>query len=198
MKPQPRVVQQKPTQILSPMLSSWRLPLFFARRYLFSRKRVGAINIISGISVAGVAVGTMALVIVLSVFNGFHDLVASFFTNFDPQIEVVPATGKTAPADAPQLDKIRHLQQVAVATDVVEDQALAVYGQQQRMVTVMGVDDNFQQLTHINDILYGDGTFLEVVETVEHTECHHESHRCHRHTNGADAADDVYGVCALL
>lgn len=134
-------------------------PFYIARRYVFSKKSTNAINVISAISVIGVAVATMALVIVLSVFNGFHDLVASFFTNFDPQIEVVPATGKTAPADAPQLDKIRHLQQVAVATDVVEDQALAVYGQQQRMVTVMGVDDNFQQLTHINDILYGDGSF---------------------------------------
>lgn len=133
-------------------------PFYIARRYVFSKKSTNAINVISAISVIGVAVATMALVIVLSVFNGFHDLVASFFTNFDPQIEVVPATGKTAPADAPQLDKIRHLQQVAVATDVVEDQALAVYGQQQRMVTVMGVDDNFQQLTHINDILYGDGS----------------------------------------
>ena len=59
------------------MLSSWRLPLFFARRYLFSRKRVGAINIISGISVAGVAFGTAALLCTLSVFNGFRDLIGT-------------------------------------------------------------------------------------------------------------------------
>lgn len=134
-------------------------PFYIARRYVFSKKSTNAINVISAISVVGVAVATMALVIVLSVFNGFHDLVASLFTNFDPQIELVPTAGKTAPADDPPLDKIRRMPQVAVATDVVEDQALAVYGQQQQMVTVMGVDDNFQQLTNIGDILYGDGEF---------------------------------------
>ena len=132
---------------------------YIARRYMFSKKSVGAINVISFISVAGVAVGTMALVIVLSVFNGFHDLVASLFTNFDPQIEVVPVKGKTINADAPELDRIRHLNFVDVATDVVEDQAIAVYGDRQRMVTVMGVDENFDQLTNISDILYGDGDF---------------------------------------
>ncbi|WP_293589186.1 FtsX-like permease family protein [Prevotella sp.] len=134
-------------------------PFFIARRYVFSKKSTNAINVISAISVVGVAVGTMALVIVLSVFNGFHDLVASFFTNFDPQIELVPTQGKTAPADDPVLDKIRKMPQVNVSTDVLEDQGLAVYGDRQQMVTVMGVDDNFTQLTNISDILYGDGEF---------------------------------------
>lgn len=134
-------------------------PFFIARRYVFSKKSTNAINVISAISVVGVAVGTMALVIVLSVFNGFHDLVASFFTNFDPQIELVPTQGKTAPADDPLLDKIRKMPQVNVSTDVLEDQGLAVYGDRQQMVTVMGVDDNFTQLTNISDILYGDGEF---------------------------------------
>ena len=134
-------------------------PFFIARRYVFSKKSTNAINVISAISVVGAAVGTMALVIVLSVFNGFHDLVASFFTNFDPQIELVPTQGKTAPADDPLLDKIRKMPQVSVHTDVLEDQGLAVYGDRQQMVTVMGVDDNFTQLTNISDILYGDGEF---------------------------------------
>lgn len=134
-------------------------PFFIARRYVFSKKSTNAINVISAISVVGVAVGTMALVIVLSVFNGFHDLVASFFTNFDPQIELVPMQGKTAPADDPLLDQIRKMPQVSVHTDVLEDQGLAVYGDRQQMVTVMGVDDNFTQLTNISDILYGDGEF---------------------------------------
>lgn len=134
-------------------------PFFIARRYVFSKKSTNAINVISAISVVGVAVGTMALVIVLSVFNGFHDLVASFFTNFDPQIELVPTQGKTAPADDPVLDQVRQMPQVSVHTDVLEDQGLAVYGDRQQMVTVMGVDDNFTQLTNIGDILYGDGEF---------------------------------------
>lgn len=134
-------------------------PFYIARRYLFSKKSTNAINVISVISVIGVAVATMALVIVLSVFNGFQDLVASFFTSFDPQLKVVPIEGKTAPADDPVLTRLRHLPQVEVATETVEDQALAMYNGRQAMVTVKGVDDNFEQLTHIDDILVGDGSF---------------------------------------
>ncbi|MBP3512235.1 MAG: FtsX-like permease family protein [Prevotella sp.] len=134
-------------------------PLYIARRYLFSKKSTHAINIISAISAVGVAVATMALVVTLSVFNGFHDLVASFFTTFDPQIKVVPATGKAAPADDPVLTKIRTLPQVEVATEVVEDMALAIYEGRQAMVTVKGVTDNFDSLTHIREILVGDGTY---------------------------------------
>lgn len=134
-------------------------PFYIARRYLFSKKSTHVINLISGISAVGVAVATMALVVTLSVFNGFHDLVATFLTAFDPQIQVVPTKGKTAPADDPVLQKIRTLPEVDVATESVEDQAMAVYKGKQAMVTVKGVDDNFDQLTHINDILYGDGEF---------------------------------------
>lgn len=132
---------------------------FVARHYLFSRKKTHAINVISIISVIGVAVATMALVIVLSVFNGFQDLMASFFTNFDPQLKVVPTEGKTRPADDPILTEIRKLPQVDVATETLEDQALAVYNGNQAMVMVKGVDDNFAELTHITDIVYGEGTF---------------------------------------
>ena len=134
-------------------------PFFIARRYLFSKKSTHVINVISSISVIGVAVATMALVIVLSVFNGFHDLVATLFTSFDPQLKVVPMEGKTAPADDPILTQIRMLPQVDVATETVEDQALAIYDDRQAMVRIKGVDDNFDQLTHINDILIGDGAF---------------------------------------
>lgn len=134
-------------------------PLFIARRYLFSKKSTHAINVISLISVIGVAVATMALVIVLSAFNGFHDLVATLFTNFDPQVEVTPAMGKSAPADDPILTRIRQMPEVAVATECVEDNALAVFQDKQAMVTIKGVDDNFKDLTHITDILYGDGEF---------------------------------------
>ena len=135
-------------------------PFYIARRYLFSKKSTHAINIISCISAVGVAVATMALVVTLSVFNGFHDLVASFFTSFDPQIELVPAEGKTAPADDPLLQKVRKLPEVDVASECVKDQALAIYKGKQTMVWVMGVDDNFERMSRIDDILYGDGTFL--------------------------------------
>ena len=129
-------------------------PFYIARRYLFSKKSTHAINIISAISAVGVAVATMALVVTLSVFNGFHDLVATFFTSFDPQIKVIPIKGKTAPADDPILTEIKQLPQVDVVTECVEDQALAIFRDRQKMVIVKGVEDNFGQLTHFNEILY--------------------------------------------
>ena len=134
-------------------------PFYIARRYLFSKKSTHAINIISAISVVGVAVATMALVVTLSVFNGFHDMVASLFTQMDPQIKVTPAKGKTAPADDPLLTQIRQLPEVDVATECLEDQALAVYGDRQLMVKLKGVGDNFDSLTHIREILLGDGSY---------------------------------------
>ena len=134
-------------------------PFFVARRYLFSKKSTHAITVISGISAVGVSVATMALVVTLSVFNGFHDLVASLFTNIDPQIKVTPVKGKSAPADDPILTKIRQLPQVEVATETVQDIALATYNGRQAMVVVKGVQDNFDSLTHIKDILMGNGTY---------------------------------------
>ena len=134
-------------------------PFYIARRYLFSKKSTHAINIISTISAVGVAVATMALVVTLSVFNGFHDLVASFFTTFDPQLKVVPVSGKTVAADDPTLKTICSLKQVEVATEIVEDMALATHNGRQAMVKIKGVEDNFDSLTHIREILEGDGEY---------------------------------------
>ena len=134
-------------------------PFYIARRYLFSKKSTNAINVISGISVVGVAVATMALVVTLSVFNGFHDMVASLFTQLDPQIKITPVKGKVVAADDSLLTRIRQLPQVDVATEVMEDQALAVYGERQAMIRLKGVEDNFDKLTHIREVLEGDGEF---------------------------------------
>lgn len=134
-------------------------PFYIARRYLFSKKSTHAINVISAISVIGVAVASMALVVTLSVFNGFHDMVANLFTQMDPQLKVTPVKGKTAPADDPILMKIRQLPEVEVATECLEDQALASYQDRQLMVKVKGVQDNFDSLTHIREILDGEGNF---------------------------------------
>ena len=134
-------------------------PFYIARRYLISKKSTNVINIISGISMLGVAVATTAMVVTLSVFNGFSDLVASLFTNFDPQLQVTPVEGKTAPADDPILTRIKELPQVEVHTECVEDQALALYNDRQAMITLKGVESNFDSLTRINRILQGDGRF---------------------------------------
>ena len=133
--------------------------LYIARRYLFSKKSHNAINIISGISVCGVALATLALVCTLSVFNGFHDLISGFFTHFDPDLKVAVVKGKTFEPDSLTLAALRSLPEVEVVSLTLEDNAMAKYKGQQVMVTIKGVDDNFQALTHIEEILYGSPEF---------------------------------------
>ncbi len=134
-------------------------PFFIARRYILSKKSTNAINVISGISVIGITIATMALVVVLSVFNGFQDLVSTLLTNFDPQLKITATTGKSMPMDDPLLQKARTLPEIQVATESVEDLVVAVYNGRQVMLTLKGVDDNFAELTKINDCLYGEGDF---------------------------------------
>lgn len=133
--------------------------LYIARRYLFSKKSHNAINIISGISVCGVALATLALVCTLSVFNGFHDLISGFFTHFDPDLKVEAVKGKTFDPDTSALATLRSLPEVEVVSLTLEDNAMAKYKGQQVMVTVKGVDDDFQALTHVEEILYGNPEF---------------------------------------
>ena len=153
----------KKESIFKKLLPSGRLgggfPFFIAKRYILSKKSTNAINIISGISVVGVAIATMALVVVLSVFNGFHDMVASMLTNFDPQLEIVPVKGKTIVCDDPIITKIKSLDDIEVSTECIEEMAMAVYNDKMMMVTMKGVEDSFSELTHIEDILYGRGDF---------------------------------------
>ena len=113
-------------------------PFYIARRYLFSRKSHHAINIISGISVMGVAIATMALVCTLSVFNGFQDLIASLFTAFDPQLRVSLVEGRSVKADDPVLMKLKASPLVDIYTPVMEDQALVVRDDHQYVVTIKG------------------------------------------------------------
>lgn len=134
-------------------------PFYIAKRYLFARKSHHAINIISIISVLGVAVATMALVCTLSVFNGFHSLVASLFTAFDPQLKVLPLEGKTFSMDAPAIQKAKKLDCIEAASFTLEDRALARYGNRQAMIVLKGVDDAFPLTTDIYRTLYGPGTF---------------------------------------
>lgn len=142
-------------------------PFYIARRYLFSRKSHHAINIISAISVCGVAVATMALVCTLSVFNGFQDLVASFFTAIDPQLKVMPAKGKTMAADDPRLAELKRYPGIRTYVETLEDHALVVNGEHQAMVTVKGVDDRFAQTADLSRILYGDGSFTLHADVLE-------------------------------
>lgn len=133
---------------------------YIARRYLFSRKSMGAINIISAVSVCGVTLATLALICTLSVFNGFHDLVESMFTHFDPELRVEAARGKTfVPSDS-LLSALRALPDIDVVSPTLEDQAMAQYRDRQTMVTVKGVGDDFLALTTFSDILIGEAPFM--------------------------------------
>lgn len=135
-------------------------PYYIARRYLFSKKSHNAINIISIISVCGVAFTTMALVCTLSVFNGFQDLVASFFTSFDPQLKITPVEGKVFYKDDPAIRQLRNDKDIALFSECLEDNALAIYRNRQVMVHIKGVGDQFSELTDIDKLLYGDGSFV--------------------------------------
>ena len=145
-----------------------RLELFMARRYLFAKKSHHAINIISGISVLGVAVATMAMVVTLSVFNGFQDLVADLFTAFDAELRVTPTDGQTVSAKDSSLLWLKKSDLVEVYTPVLEGQALAVQGKRQQVVTIKGVADNITQQGHIEDILYGEGAFCLHADVLEY------------------------------
>ena len=93
-------------------------PFYIARRYLFSKKSHNAITVISGISVCGVALATLALVCTLSVFNGFQDLVSNLFTAFDPELKIVPATGKVFDGQDKAITAIRKMPEVALVSVV--------------------------------------------------------------------------------
>ena len=143
-------------------------PFYIARRYLFSKKSHHAINIISGVSVCGVAIATAALICILSVFNGFEDMVSGLFTSFDPQLKVLPAEGKFMVADADELEALRNDKDVAVYTETLEDAALLMMNNRQAMATVKGVDDNFEELTSIDNILIGDGVFDLGIDVIDY------------------------------
>ncbi len=129
-------------------------PLFIARRYLFSHKKHSAINIISAISALGVAVATMALVVTLSVFNGFQDLVAGLFTDFDPQLKVEPAQGKNLSNPERVLELLAKDSDVEAVTPCMQDQAMIVMDGQQVVVTVKGVGSNWSRQANLEKIIY--------------------------------------------
>ena len=132
-------------------------PFFIARRYLLSKKSHNAINFISAISVCGVALATLALVCTLSVFNGFQDVVAKFFTAFDPELKITPAVGKVFNGQDEKLLQVREWPEVEVFNESLEDNAMVQYQGRQAMAVIKGVEDNFEKLTPIDSILFGRG-----------------------------------------
>lgn len=119
------------------------------------------------IAVAGVAVATMAMVIVMSVFNGFQGLVAELFTGFDPELRITPVAGNSIDLSSSRIKALADSKDVAVFTPVAEGQALVVAGDVQKVVMLKGVADNYTQQSDILNALYGDGEpelHLDVIE----------------------------------
>jgi lipoprotein-releasing system permease protein len=130
------------------------LSFYIAKRYLLGKKSQNAINIISGISILGVTIGTMALVIVLSVFNGFDSVVKSLFNSFDPDIKISAAEGKTFTSD-PDLNKaLKDLPGVLALSEVLEENVLLLYGDKQHIATIKGVDEHFREVSGLDSMVY--------------------------------------------
>ena len=140
-------------------LNSFKFPLFITRRYLKAKKSHSAINIISLISLFGVAVGTMALVVVLSVFNGFDNLIKSLFNSFDPDIKVTIVEGKSFVPDSAKYAQVKALPAIVEIAEVVEENALIQYGEKQYIATIKGVTNNFNIVSGI-DKKISEGKFL--------------------------------------
>ncbi len=128
-------------------------PLYIARRYLIAKKSHNIINVISVISVVGVMVGSGALIIVLSVFNGFEGLVLGLFNSFNPDLKVEATQGKSFTLSEEQLAKIRQVPGVAYVVETVEENALARFGDRQTIVMMKGVSDDFVKMTPLDDFM---------------------------------------------
>ncbi|MEB2783065.1 FtsX-like permease family protein [Algoriphagus persicinus] len=119
------------------------LSFFIASRYFRSKKKRNFITILSRIAMVGVAVGTMALVIVMSVFNGLEDLIRGIFASFDAELKIEAAVGKSFMTSEEWLDSIKNLEGVGILTEVIEDNALLDYNGNQMIGRIKGVSDNF-------------------------------------------------------
>ena len=143
------------------------LSFYIAQRYLFSKKSHNAINVISFVSVCGVAVATIALVCALSVYNGFNDLVSSLFGHFDAELKITPVKGKVFDPETEEIRAVKALPMVACYSEVLQDNVLVRYHDRQGVAVLKGVDASYEQLTQIDSILI-DGSFKLADEVVNY------------------------------
>ncbi|MEP7195260.1 MAG: FtsX-like permease family protein [Saprospiraceae bacterium] len=139
-----------------------RLILFLVRKYLITRNSSLSINIISAISILGLAIGTAALVIVLSVFNGFEDLLSGMFNKHNPDIKIVHVSGKSFAEDSSLLSKIKQFPEVKIVSRVYEQSCMFQYGEMQDFGLLRGIDQNYVELVSL------DSSIVEG-KLVEHT-----------------------------
>ncbi len=121
---------------------------------MLAKKSTNAINIITGISVLGITIGTAALVLVLSVFNGFEDLILGLFSRFNPDVKITATVGKTFIPDSLKLDEIKALAGVDVISQTLEEVAFFEYRESQDFGTLKGVDSLYKQVTGIDSTIF--------------------------------------------
>lgn len=135
------------------------LPFKIARRYLFAKKSTNAINIITGVAMFGIAVSTAALILVLSVFNGFEDLITSMYSAFNPDVRVAPVMGKTFEPDTTLLLRLRAVPGVKAVSEVLEEIAFFEYKNNQDFGKIKGVDDAYLAVSSLDSSIR-EGQFL--------------------------------------
>lgn len=123
----------------------------FAWRYFKAKKSTNAINVIAWISIGAIIMGTVALILVLSVFNGFEDLVKSLYSSFYTDLKIKPAAGKHVSVTAEQLNRLRAIKEIAGFSRVIEEKALLQNEDYQSVVHLMAVDDDYRQVTGVAD-----------------------------------------------
>jgi len=136
------------------------VPFYIARRYLFAKKS-RLVNWISGISTMSIMVGTAALILVLSVFNGLNELIASLYNSFDPDLKIEVIEGKYFYDDEIDLAEIAEIKGVSAVVPVLEEEVLLRYDDKQLIATVKGVGENFEYLTNFDDYIVDGNYFLE-------------------------------------
>lgn len=143
------------------------LPFYIAKRYLISKKSHHVINIISWISVSGIGIATMALVIVLSAFNGLQTLVDQLYASFDPDLKITAVAGKTFDVTTFPKDKLLALTEIDFLTENLEDVALFKYNDKQTVATLKGVETSFYKITGLDTLMY-EGKYIDDTENIHY------------------------------
>ncbi len=144
------------------------ISFFIARRYLFSKKSHNVVNVISAISVCGIAVATAAIVCVLSIFNGFGGIVEGMFNAFDPDLKITVRKGKVFDYHTPEFDRALRLNGIQLISETLEENAVFMFGENQVPVLMKGVSEEFSLMTDMDKLLL-EGEFKLREDVVDYT-----------------------------
>ena len=142
------------------------VPFYIARRYLISKKSTNAVNLIAAISILGVAVGTAAMIAVMSGFNGLENLIRSFYNTFDPDIKITAVQGKYIEKDSTYFMPILEIDGVQALSFVLEDKALMKFRDKEFIATIKGVDKNYAVVTNFTEAIRNGNYFGKMTDEV--------------------------------